>query len=154
VTDNTPQRLSPCAIGACFVAFTIFYPTQGMSQNTLYPDFAHKGKPTLLHGQSGDSCGTFIAEKQPDGHQTSIHAQEMAWVLGFLHGIDAWNPYDTKPYDCNGLDLWLEEYCRKHPIDLLANAANAFYSQIGGRIPMSSDITMWQHYPDYAPHQP
>jgi hypothetical protein len=126
-----------------------------MCQDTLYPDYATKGKPVLLHGQGGDSCGTFIAERQPDRRQTSIHAQEMAWILGFLHAIDLWNPYTIKPYDYNGLDLWLDEYCRKHPIDLLANAANTFYNQmLGGRAPVSSDATIWRHYPDYAPHRP
>ena len=108
MTDNAPQRRNRCAsfcVG--FLAFIIFCPAQGISQDTLYPDYAHKGKPTLLHGQGGDSCGTFIAEKQPDRRQTSIHAQEMAWVLGFLHGIDTWNPYNTKLYDYNGLDSWL-----------------------------------------------
>ncbi len=61
-----------------------------------------------------------------------------------------WNPYDTKNYEYNGLDLWLEEYCKAHPIDEVVNAANQFYSAIGGRAPMSQDYTIWQHYPDYG----
>jgi hypothetical protein len=107
------MKKSVCTI---LLIFSAFYPFQAISQETLYPDYAHRGKSSLLHGQGGNSCGTFIAEKQPNRLQTSIHAQEMAWVLGFLDGIDIWNPYNTKSYDYDGLDLWLEEYCKKHPL--------------------------------------
>jgi hypothetical protein len=145
------MKMSVCT--ALLVSLT-FCSSQAISQEALYPDYAHRGKSSLLHGQGANSCGTFIAEKQPDRLQTSIHAQEMAWVLGFLHGIDQWNPYNTKSYDYDGLDLWLEEYCKKHPLDPLANAANKFYSAIGGRAPMSEDYTIWKHYPDYDPRGP
>jgi hypothetical protein len=102
-----------------------------------------------LHGQGSRSCGTFVKDKQPANLQNGAHYQDMAWVMGFLHGIDLWNPYDTKSYDYDGLDLWLEEYCRRRPTDLLANAANQFYAVIGGRVPMTDDTTIWQHYPSY-----
>jgi hypothetical protein len=69
---------------------------------------------------------------QPYNRQTGVHFQNMAWVLGFLYGVDGFNPYDVKSYDYNGLELWLEKYCLKNPIEMLANAANQFYLEIGG----------------------
>jgi hypothetical protein len=101
-----------------------------------------------IHGQGGRSCGSFIKSKQPHTLQDSIHYQDMGWVQGFLFGIDTWNPYTVRHYDYNGLDLWLEEYCKKHPIQILANAALAFYrEEIGGRAPTTSDPAVWQPVP-------
>ena len=134
------------------MVFLVGLSAQAVCQDRLYPDYHKKGKPISLHGQGGDSCGTFIKEKQPYNLQTSVHYQHMAWVLGFLHGIDSFNPYDTRPYDYNGLDLWLEGYCRKNPFELLANAANQFYVEIGGRAPISQDYNIWQHYPSDGKH--
>jgi hypothetical protein len=71
--------------------------------------------------------------------------------MGYLNGVDAWNPYNTRSYDNPGLDLWLEEYCKKHPADLLVNAAQEFYVMIGGRAPMTTDDSIWQHFPQYDP---
>lgn len=138
------------SVYAGFIVVAAICSIQAHSQETLYPDYWRKGKPILLHVQGIRSCGTFVEDKTPYKMQTGAHSQDMAWVLGFLHGIDSWNPYDTQQYDYNGLDLWLENYCRKHPLDQLANAANQFYAAIGGRLPMTQDYTIWQHYPNYG----
>jgi hypothetical protein len=135
------RYLLPAALAV--VLLTTVYAGTASSQETLFPDYFNKGKPILLHGQGSRSCGTFIADKNTP--QTGVHAQDMAWVLGFLHGVDSWNPYSIKNYEYNGLNLWLEEYCKRHPLEMLANAANDFYREIGGRAPMTEDYTIWQH---------
>jgi hypothetical protein len=132
--------------------FMIVLSAQAVSQDALYPDFYTKGKGMALHGQGSVSCGTFIKDMQPYNRQIGVHYQNMAWVLGFLYGVDRFNPYDVKSYDYNGLELWLGKYCLKNPLELLANAANQFYIEIGGRAPMSEDTTMWRHYPSDGKH--
>ncbi len=118
-----------------------------LAQETPYPDYFHRGKPTVVHGAGSDSCGSFLRNRQPVNLPTSIHYQEMAWVMGYLQGQDSFNPYDVRSYDQDGLDTWLAEYCRTHPIDLVTDAGLAFYKYIGGRAPMSTDYSIWQHMP-------
>jgi hypothetical protein len=125
---------------------------QSRSQETLYPNFYDNGKPSFLHGQGAHSCGFFVEHKQPHMLQDSAYYQDIAWALGYLHAIDAWNPYSVKDYDRDGLSLWLENYCRQHPLELLANAALDFYVSIGGRAPLTRDVTIWQHIPKRNPH--
>ena len=126
---------------------------QARSQEIPYPDAFTTGKPTVLHGQGGKSCESFIDLKQPYKLGTSQHYQDMAWVMGFLHAIDMFDPYTVKSCDYNGLDIWLEEYCRKDPIDLMVNAANKFYSYVRGRVPMSQDYSIWKYIPSYRPQK-
>jgi hypothetical protein len=123
------------------VLFVVSLSAPALGQDKLYPNFKIE-KYRVVHGQGSSSCGTFIKNQQPSNIQTGVHSQDMAWVLGFLHGIDMWNPYDTKRYDYNGLELWLEGYCRKNPLEWLVNAANQFYVEIGGRAPISQDYTI------------
>lgn len=132
------------------IAFcALFISTQAIGQDTLYPDYNSKGKPTLLHGQGGRSCGSFIKDSGEFKKQTGAHAQDMAWPLGFLAAIDQWNPYTVKNYDYNGLEVWLDSYCKSHPIELLVNAADHFYQSIGGRYPVTQDVTIWKQLSDY-----
>jgi hypothetical protein len=133
---------------AALVALTLTAPA--MAQDTPYPDFDHRGKSTTLHGQGGLSCGKFLADREPLALGNGGHAQQMAWLLGYLYGIDAWNPYTVRTYDYNGLDAWLVEYCRTHPLDQLVNAGLKFYVYIGGRAPMNgTDYSAWRHFPGY-----
>ena len=110
---------------ATLVALTLTVPA--MAQDTPYPDFDHRGKPTTLHGQGGLSCGKFLADREPLALGNGGHAQQMGWLLGYLYGMDAWNPYTVRTYDYNGLNAWLVEYCRTHPLDQLVNAGLKFY---------------------------
>lgn len=137
------------ALARLSMAIHLLWISCAWTQERLYPDVLHNGKPTYLRGQGTRSCGTFIKDKQPFRIQNSGHAQDMAWALGFLYGIDNQNPYDTKFYDYNGLDLWLDRYCRDHPLESLANASLAFYVYIGGRFSASEDTSLWRHFPQY-----
>jgi hypothetical protein len=127
---------------AFYLAITLaLFSQNAFCQDKLYPDYYTKGKPGMLHGQGGRSCGTFIADEN-----TPLHFQDVAWAVGFLDAIDQWNPYTVANYDYNGLALWLDEYCKQHPIDVVENASLAFYKYIGGREPMSQDPTLWRHF--------
>ena len=130
------------------VTFLLSFSFQLAAQETLYPEYHTKGKPTFIHGQGGNSCGSFVEKKKPYNMNLGIHYQNMAWALGYLDARDTFNPYTVKKYDYDGLALWLEEYCKKHPIEPLVNSINEFYKFIGGRFPMSRDDSLWKHPPN------
>ena len=147
-SERSFQAAGRTSIRIAVAVFLAVLPFAGAhAQETPFPDMDHRGKPTMLHGQGSSSCGDFLKNREPYLLQNSIHSQEMAWLLGYLHGMDMYNPYDTRPYDYNGLDAWVAEFCRTHPLDQLVNAGLQFYKYIGGRAPMHTDYSLWQHYP-------
>jgi hypothetical protein len=70
---------------------------------------------------------------------TSNYAQFEAWIQGYLFGVDSWNKHQIKNFDRAGMQLWVYTYCQKHPLDIVANAALAFYRELGGPIPTGGD---------------
>jgi hypothetical protein len=132
-------------------SFPIAFSHSPQAQEALIPNYYRDGKQVTLHGQGGQSCGAFVEDKKPFNLKTAKYLQGMAWILGYLYAKDQFNPYTVKSYDYDGLSLWIENYCKTHPIELLINAADHFYSYIGGRLTVSDDYTIWRHYPDYHP---
>ena len=116
------------------------------AQEAPYPDYDQKGKSVTVQGQGVNSCNSFVTSGRLSV-ANGMHYQDVAWLLGFLNGIDTFNPYTTKQYNYETLNTWVMGYCKAHPSILLANAGLEFYKFIGGRAPMRTDYTIWQHYP-------
>jgi hypothetical protein len=78
-----------------------------------------------LMGNGIVSCGTWTVDRQHDRAATLEQ-----WVFGFLSGIGYWgaaqasNPLNGM--DAEGVFVWIDNYCRTHPISQLVEAAGAF----------------------------
>lgn len=137
-------QVAVAAFIACVIGGT------ALAQDVPFPDVDHRGKPTVIHGQGSASCGTFLVDRASPDRRNAGHVQEMAWVLGYLDGLQQPNPYNVASYDYGSLDMWLANYCEAHPSDFLMNAAQAFYTHIGGRGLFVTDYSAWRHFPGYT----
>jgi len=63
------------------------------------------------------------------------YEQYEAWIQGYLYGVDSWNAGQIRQFDRAGLQLWVYNYCQQHPLELVVNAALAFYKEVGGPTP-------------------
>jgi hypothetical protein len=55
---------------------------------------------------------------------------------GFRVVYSDWRRGNTRPvrdYDNVGMQLWIYNYCRQHPLDVVATAALALYKELGGQ---------------------
>lgn len=109
-------------------------------------------KPTTIRGAGGFSCATYVQAydtyRPYIGNEDGLaaeaavqnYAQYEAWLQGYLFGVDSWNKKQIKPYDRAELQVWVYDYCQKHPMDIIANAGLAFYRAVGGPIPTGGDV--------------
>jgi hypothetical protein len=109
-------------------------------------------KPAIVYGAGGLSCGAYVLaydEYRPFRESNSgglpawsaalKYKQFELWIEGCLSGVDSWNPKQVRQFDEAGLELWIYKYCRSHPIDVVINAALAFYRFLGGPAPIGGD---------------
>jgi hypothetical protein len=75
------------------------------------------------------SYGAAKREIMPDRTTTGITGAEAeAWVRGFLSGMNAGDPlthsvgHGVQP---EGNNVWIDNYCRQHPLEMLYDAALA-----------------------------
>jgi hypothetical protein len=79
-------------------------------------------------GEGGVSCGTWTAERANNPAEL-YWLSESAWVLGFLSGVGYEGAGDVDPLrgvDAKGVEAWLDNYCRTHPLQTLVDAAGTF----------------------------
>jgi hypothetical protein len=81
---------------------------------------AHSQADVLLLGKGiGSSCGTWTKERKT---QDWLFAGD--WVLGFMSGAaSALNRDLLLGLDSNAVLGWVDNYCRAHPLDKVAEAA-------------------------------
>jgi len=86
----------------------------------------------IVRGAGARSCGAWISE---EGGPYQVENHE--WLLGY---ISAFNTYAltvdadvTQGIDIDGLYVWMDNYCRAHPLDLIQVAANALISELQHR---------------------
>jgi hypothetical protein len=111
------------------------------------PSVAATQKTVALRGAGGESCAAYVqaydAYRPFIGNEQGIVAsrayenfyQYEAWIQGYLFGVDSWNKKPIKLFDRSAMQLWVYNYCQKKPLDVVANAALAFYKEIGGPTP-------------------
>lgn len=70
------------------------------------------------YGAGGDSCGRWLAARARSDWFSYTN-----WVFGF---VSAANLYERRPLretDAEAMKVWLDEYCRKNPLEPLSGAA-------------------------------
>jgi hypothetical protein len=100
---------------------------------------------TIVIGIGTSSCGKFIAsignnppgkiEKihTPDGDFLSENAEYNQWLLGFVSGFNFAHDDDLGQQvkvDFAGMDLWIRNWCNKHPMNTVSQAAYAFIDEM------------------------
>jgi len=101
-----------------------------------------------MYGAGGASCATYVQAYDAyrpfigtnEGGVVALQAtanywQYEEWIYGYLDGVDSWNQGKIRDFDRAGMELWVYQYCQQHPIDVVINAALAFYRNLGGPIP-------------------
>ena len=98
------------------------------------------GSAAGVLGVGGRSCGTWI-EARRNGNTTAVDYQQ--WVAGFLSGANslistAAPELDTllQPnIDAQSLYAWIDNYCIAHPLNTIAQAADALGAELLHRLP-------------------
>jgi hypothetical protein len=108
-------------------------------------------KPVMVHGAGGSSCGKYVEVYDAyrpfiDGNgnaggivgwqATANYWQYEEWIEGYIYGMDSrvYNARPLRSWDQAGMRVWIYNYCHKHPVDVLANAALAFFKELGGKL--------------------
>jgi hypothetical protein len=76
-------------------------------------------------GQGGQTCGKWLEDRNRNDIMSRL---DEAWVLGFVSASN--KPFLVGPEidilknaDNSGIFAWLDAYCARHPLDLIADAA-------------------------------
>ena len=97
-----------------------------------FPATAATGPDTLVLGEGTMSCGQWVHFRQTT-ENPDLAKLAAAWVRGFISGVNAATPKGSKvgegsdPEDNN---LWLDNYCKAHPLDELAFASVALWNAL------------------------
>jgi hypothetical protein len=62
--------------------------------------------------------------------------QSRSWLLGFMTGLAITSQTDVLQYtDAESVGLWMDNYCRAHPLDTVATSGLALFTELRERIP-------------------
>jgi hypothetical protein len=92
---------------------------------------AANGGKFMAYGAGTSSCGKFVADF--DGSQSSQtsmveRVKALEWVEGYLTYLDKFDKGVADilaSTDVNGMELWVYNYCRSHPLENMTQAADA-----------------------------
>jgi hypothetical protein len=103
---------------------------------------AHAGT-TRVSGLGTDSCGRLIAavgsvppgkfrsRDTASGVFVNEYAQYQEWLMGFVSGFNAMHEEEQQvSVDLAGLDLWMRNWCNKHPAQKVFHGALAFIDEM------------------------
>ncbi|RSZ47733.1 MULTISPECIES: hypothetical protein [unclassified Variovorax] len=77
------------------------------------------------------SCGKWISDREADG---SVAITNAYWVMGFLSGqAVATGKEVLKGTDASSVMLWMDNYCRKNPLNDSGEAANTLFDELARR---------------------
>lgn len=83
------------------------------------------------------SCGRFITERERRaGAHGPYDATFRQWLLGFITALNWMDPNRQdllEGSDAEGAMLWVENYCRTHPLDTFFDAALALRQELAAR---------------------
>jgi hypothetical protein len=85
---------------------------------------------TIL-GSGVYTCGKWVAERESDGKPLLV---KWGWVLGYLSGLASASQRDVlAPVDADSIALWMDNYCRAHPLDHVEFAARTLFDELSAR---------------------
>jgi hypothetical protein len=87
--------------------------------------YATSANAFTVAGFGGQTCGKWVEDRASLGAMAEL---DEAWVLGFVSASNkpflvGTNVDILKGVDNAGAFAWLDGYCAKHPLDLIADAA-------------------------------
>jgi hypothetical protein len=91
----------------------------------------------LVFGQGMNSCGGWTQARQSRSASAGLSAQ---WVAGYLSGLNvestSLDPRDDPLLgtDFDGLMAWIDNYCRSHPLESIAIAADKLMDELRERV--------------------
>jgi hypothetical protein len=102
---------------------------------------------TYVIGLGGhDSCGKFIAAigdappgkyremNVPNGVFVTEHTVHLEWLMGFVSGFNYRSGGDMEQQvtkiDSAGMDLWMRNWCNKHPTNSLFDGVQFFINEM------------------------
>lgn len=110
------------------VALTLLSGSLGFAQPETY----------MVYGEGQKSCGSWVADT--DARPSSnMRANDRVWVLGFVSGVgyrQTWDPPklgELKATDSNALTVWMDNYCRAHPLDSIVKGASALVTELASQ---------------------
>ena len=100
---------------------------------TLQPASAQQTRITRIMGFAETSCGTWTAERK----KRSPYLKELMelWALGFLSGSN-WSRKDPDRLvglDADAITSWLDNYCRRNPLETFPSAVIALAKELAQR---------------------
>jgi hypothetical protein len=90
---------------------------------------------TIMGSQA--SCGKWVQQRSLPQHPA--RAQDEAWIAGYLSGINiAASSGDLlRGLDDEAIYSWMDNYCRSHPLEGIADAAEKLIFDLKKRVPAS-----------------
>jgi hypothetical protein len=85
-----------------------------------------------IYGPGNESCGSYVSS--PDGSLTK--GLDMEWAMGFLTAMGEWQASAHGPIiktDTNAMEVWLDNYCRAHPLQEFHTAVEALTNALLAR---------------------
>jgi hypothetical protein len=87
-------------------------------------------------GAGVGSCGRWTDDKSP-GNET-LRYMDGSWVKGFLAGVGYESGFDLlKGHDSEALNARMDNHCSAHPLDEIADGAEALAKELARRAPKS-----------------
>ena len=107
------NQICPCIFLA--ILFSLSAETQAAAQ-----------KVTIIGPGVNASCGKWLAERK-----SGSYFQMSGWALGYLSGAATFHPSLNPLHgmDADGVEYWLDNYCRSHPTQQFADALKAFVDE-------------------------
>jgi hypothetical protein len=77
------------------------------------------------------SCGTWATRKQ----DFTTDISSTAWLTGFMTGMAVGTSVDVlRDVDGDSVLLWMDNYCKAHPLDKVATGAATLFIELRGRM--------------------
>ncbi len=89
-----------------------------------------------IMGAGTIGCGEFVKERQESDVKSDLNSQ---WILGFISAINVRRNEENEDSvlgmdtDIVSIELWLENYCREHPLEKLYKASKALIVELEER---------------------
>jgi hypothetical protein len=117
------RRVMIFAAAICLATITQIYSSYGQTT---------KQKPVLILGEGTETCGSWLQYRS----RAPMSFVQEAWVRGFLTGMNAAQSEKNdvgKGSDPAAENLWMDNYCRAHPLDTVYTAAVGLWFTLSNR---------------------
>src|SRR5271165_3427144 len=84
-----------------------------------------------IYGSGTSSCGNWVTVRSKKKSGTTTNQEQ--WLLGFLtafNGVGRGTNDIAEGTDLDGLFVWIDNYCKGHPLEMLASAAGQLVVEI------------------------